>query len=53
MRDYGSVEFATSYATRIADAAREAFDDAFGGCVDSAALSFLRALVPFMIQRRS
>ena len=53
MRDYGSVEFATSYAARIAETARQAFDDAFGGCADSPALAFLRALVPFMIQRRS
>ena len=53
MREYGSLEFATDYAARIADTAREAFDDAFGGCADSPALSFLRALVPFMIRRRS
>ena len=53
MRDYGSIDFAREYAARLADTARAAFDEAFNGCADSAALSFLRALVPFMIQRRS
>jgi geranylgeranyl diphosphate synthase type II len=53
MRDYGSIDFAAEYAARIADTAHEAFDDAFADCADSPALAFLRALVPFMIQRQS
>jgi geranylgeranyl diphosphate synthase type II len=53
MRDYGSIDFASEYAARMADAARAAFDDAFSGCPESDALVFLRELVPFMVERRS
>jgi geranylgeranyl diphosphate synthase type II len=32
MRDYGSIDFATEYAARMAAAARQSFDEAFSGC---------------------
>jgi geranylgeranyl diphosphate synthase type II len=51
MHDYGSVGFATDYAAGLAAAAGAAFDDAFGGCRESPALAFLRALVSFMVER--
>jgi geranylgeranyl diphosphate synthase, type II len=51
MRSYGSIDFAMSYATDMATAASDRFAAAFSGCTDSEALRFLRALVPFMIQR--
>ncbi len=53
MQEYGSVDFASGYAARIAADAAEAFDSAFGQCRDSPALRFLRSLVPFMIERSS
>jgi len=53
MHDYGSIDFASGYASRMATVARESFDEAFGDCPESEALAFLRALVPFMIERRS
>jgi len=51
MREYGSVEFATDYAARMAEEAAAAFDAAFGTCRASPALAFLRALVPYMVDR--
>ncbi len=53
MHDYGSVDFASAYAVRMAAAAHAAFDDAFRDCPESDALAFLHELVPFMIERRS
>jgi geranylgeranyl diphosphate synthase type II len=51
MDAYGSVDFAIDYAARVARAAANSFDDAFAGCVESPSLAFLRALVPFMVER--
>ena len=49
----GSITFAASYAAEMARDANARFDDAFGGCPDSQPLRFLRALVPFMVERTS
>lgn len=51
MDDYGSVDFASDYGSRMAAEAVVAFDDAFGDCPPSPALVFLRGVVPFMIER--
>jgi geranylgeranyl diphosphate synthase type II len=53
MRDYGSIDFASEYAAQMATRARQSFDNAFRNCAESPALDFLRALVPFMIERSS
>lgn len=53
MHRYGSIDFASDYALRMAESARDAFDEAFAGCRRTEALHFLRALVPFMVERRS
>ncbi len=51
MRSYGSIAFASSYAADMARAASDRFAEAFAGCTDSQPLRFLRALVPFMVER--
>jgi geranylgeranyl diphosphate synthase type II len=51
MQEYGSIAFATAYAAEMAESARLQFDVAFAPCPDSPALRFLRALVPFMVER--
>lgn len=53
MVDYGSIEVARAYAAGIADAALAAFDGASAGALDGPATDFLRALIPFMLRRRS
>ncbi len=53
MTAYGSIEVARAYATGIADEALATFDAAFAGAHDGPATDFLRALVPFMLRRRS
>jgi geranylgeranyl diphosphate synthase, type II len=49
----GSVEFATEYARGIQAAAGAAFDEAFGSLAPSAHVDFIRALVPFVVERSS
>lgn len=51
MDRYGSVAFASEYGSRMADEALDAFEDAFPNRPPSAALDFLRGVVPFMIER--
>ena len=51
MHNHGSVEYATDYAAAVARLAEERFEVAFGPCPDSPARDFLRALVPFMVDR--
>ena len=51
MHSYGSIDFATRYALDMARAASDRFAAAFAGCADSEPLRFLRALVPFMVER--
>ena len=51
MDRYGSIEFASGYASRIAREAMAGVDDAFAGCPPSPALAFLRGVVPFMVER--
>jgi geranylgeranyl diphosphate synthase type II len=51
MDRYGSVEFALNYAQGIADAATRAFETAFADARDNDASTFIRDLVPFMLER--
>ena len=51
MERNGSVEFADDYARTLASAADDAFEEAFGACSESAALEFIAALVPYMVDR--
>lgn len=53
MDRYGSIGFATEYATGIADAALDAFDVAFAGCRPGDAYWFVRGLVSYMLERTS
>ena len=48
---YGSLEFAREYASGIAAAAGDAFDEAFAGVRPSPHLTFIRALIPYMLAR--
>ncbi len=50
---YGSIAFAAAYATGIAGAALDAFEAAFAGLAPSRDKDFIRAVVPYMIDRRS
>jgi geranylgeranyl diphosphate synthase type II len=50
---YGSVAFAAAYASGIADAALDAFDVAFADATPGRDRDFIRAVVPYMIDRRS
>jgi geranylgeranyl diphosphate synthase type II len=50
---YGSITFAAAYAQGIAGAALDAFDAAFLPAVAGADRDFVRALVPYMLDRRS
>lgn len=51
MDRYASVDFARAYASDMAREAIDAFEVAFSPCQQSAALGFLRNIVPFMIER--
>jgi geranylgeranyl diphosphate synthase type II len=51
MHEHGSIDYATDYAASVARLAEERFDEAFRSCPGSPALDFLRALVPFMVDR--
>jgi geranylgeranyl diphosphate synthase type II len=49
--DYGSIEFTRAYATGIAGAAVGAFEEAFAGAAPGPDTDFVRALVPYMLDR--
>ena len=49
---YGSIEFAAAYARGIAGAALDAFETAFEPAVEGPDRDFVRALVPYMLDRR-
>jgi geranylgeranyl diphosphate synthase type II len=51
--DYGSVAFATAYARGIAGAAEDAFETAFAPANAGEDRDFIRAAVPYMLDRRS
>jgi geranylgeranyl diphosphate synthase type II len=50
---YGSIDFARAYAGGIASAAEEAFDEAFATAMPGPDMAFVRALIPYMLGRRS
>lgn len=50
---YGSIDFATDYAAGIAGAALDAFEAAFAEARHNEAYDFVRALVPYMLERNS
>lgn len=50
---YGSIEFARAYAQGIADTALDAFEVAFADARPGPDADFVRALVPYMLGRRS
>jgi len=50
---YGSIEFARAYAQGIAGAALEAFEEAFAEVGPGPDREFLRAAVPYMLDRRA
>jgi geranylgeranyl diphosphate synthase type II len=49
---YGSIAFAAAYARGIAGAALDAFEAAFRPATAGPDLDFVRALVPYMLERR-
>ncbi len=51
--DYGSIAFAEAYAKGIADAALQAFDAAFESAEPGPDRDFVRAVVPYMVDRRT
>jgi geranylgeranyl diphosphate synthase type II len=51
MLTYGSVCFASEFASGVARRAQAAMDDAFAGLPDTPAKRFVRDLVPFMVER--
>lgn len=53
MATYDSVGFTQAYGAGIAGVARAAFDDAFADVPESEATTFLRSLIPYMLDRRS
>jgi geranylgeranyl diphosphate synthase type II len=50
---YGSITFAAAYARGIASAAMDAFEEAFAPAVVGPDRDFVRALVPYMLDRRA
>jgi geranylgeranyl diphosphate synthase type II len=50
---YGSVAFAEAYAQGIAGAALDAFETAFAPAAEGPDRDFVRALVPYMLERRA
>ena len=53
MDRYRSIDFAVDYAAGIAGAALEAFDEAFADSRRNDGYRFVRALVPYMLERTS
>lgn len=52
MNSYDSIEFAAAYARGIAGAALDAFEEAFEAATAGPDRDFVRALVPYMLDRR-
>jgi geranylgeranyl diphosphate synthase type II len=52
MDRYGSIDFATAFGAGIASAAVGAYDDAFGPEQAGPDATFLRAMIPYMVDRR-
>jgi geranylgeranyl diphosphate synthase, type II len=50
---YGSIAFAAAYAEGIAGAALDSFESAFGDATAGPDRDFVRALVPYMLDRRA
>jgi geranylgeranyl diphosphate synthase, type II len=50
---YGSIAFAAEYARGIADAALDAFEVAFASAAPGTDREFVRAVVPYMLDRRA
>jgi geranylgeranyl diphosphate synthase type II len=50
---YGSIAFAAAYAKGIAGAALDAFEEAFAPATEGPDRDFVRALVPYMLDRRT
>jgi geranylgeranyl diphosphate synthase type II len=50
---YGCLDYARAYAQGIADTAVDAFEAAFAGATPGPDLDFIRALIPYMLGRRS
>ena len=53
MQSYGSIAFASEFATGVARSALISMDAAFAGLDDTPARRFIACLVPFMIERAS
>ena len=53
LHDYGSIAFAAAYGQGIAGAALDAFETAFAPATTGADRDFVRALVPYMLDRRA
>ena len=51
MTRHGSLEFALEYANGLAEAAVDAFDEAFADAPPSAHVEFVRNLAPYLISR--
>lgn len=51
MQDYGSIDFARSYAEAMAVAACGAFDATFPGAGSDPSVRFIRELIPYVISR--
>ncbi len=51
MRRYGSIAFAESFASGMAEAARISMEHAFAGLPDTPAREFVGSLIPYMIER--
>ena len=51
MTSHGSLEFAGDYANALAEAAMEAFDEAFADVRPSAHVDFVRDLAPYLVTR--
>jgi geranylgeranyl diphosphate synthase, type II len=52
LEDYGSIEFAAAYARGIAGAALDAFETAFAEAHPGPDREFVRAIVPYMLDRQ-
>lgn len=50
---YGSIEYTRAYAEGIADTAHDAFEVAFEAAEPGPDVEFIRALIPYMLGRRS
>lgn len=50
---YGSIEYTRAYAQGIADTAHDTFEVAFAAAQPGPDLEFIRALIPYMLGRRS